>query len=49
MRRNGNAIPGYALDKHGKLIRSTKRMSVSARIRQKKSKRITPRRGKRLP
>jgi len=43
------AIPGYALDKSGKPVRSTKRMPVSKRIVQRKSKRVTPKRGKRLP
>jgi hypothetical protein len=46
---SGIVIPGYALDKSGKPVRSTKRMPVSKRIVQRKSKRVTPKRGKRLP
>ena len=49
MKFSGIAIPGYALDKSGKPVRSTKRMPVSKRIVQRKSKRVTPKRGKRLP
>jgi hypothetical protein len=36
-------IPGYRLDKSGtKLIKDQKRLSVSARLQQKASKRIRP-------
>lgn len=49
MKRTGIVIPGYALDKNGDLVRSTKRMSVSKRIAQKKSKRLSFKRGKRVP
>ena len=49
MKREGLAIPGYAFDKDDKLVRSTKRLSVSERIRRKKSKRMKPVGGKRPP
>lgn len=49
MKFTGIAIPGFAIDKNGKPTKSTKRMSVSKRIAQRKSKRITPKRGNRLP
>lgn len=41
MKLRGIHIPGFALDKKtGKPKRSTKRLSVSAKIAQKKSKRV---------
>jgi hypothetical protein len=48
MRRVGIALKGFTLDKNGDLVRSTKRISVSERIRRKKSKRVKPMRGKRF-
>jgi hypothetical protein len=42
----GIAIPGYALDKNGKPVCSTKGLSVSKRIVLKKSKRVTVKRGR---
>jgi hypothetical protein len=48
MKRRGIAIPGYVF-KDDKLVPAKKRMSVSERIRRNKSKRVTPKRGKRLP
>ena len=41
------AIKGYRLDKHGKLVRCVKHLDVSARLRQKSSKKIRVVRGKR--
>ena len=35
-------IPGYRLDKHGKLVKDQKRLSVSARLQQRASKRVRP-------
>jgi hypothetical protein len=49
MKRIGIAIPNYTFDKNDKLVRSTKHMSVSKRIAQKKSKRVSVKRGKSLP
>jgi hypothetical protein len=40
MKNSGIPLKGMRVDKHGKLVRSTKGMSVSARIKQKKSKRV---------
>jgi len=37
----GIAIPGYALDKNGKPVKSTKRLCVSKRIAIRKSGRAT--------
>ena len=48
MKRIGLAIPGYVF-KDDKLVKSTKRLSVSEQLRRKKSKRIRPVGGKRLP
>ena len=48
MKNIGIAIPGFRLDKHGKPVRSTKRMSVSKRIAQKKSKQVRVKRGIRM-
>jgi len=48
MKHRGLAISGYALE-DGKLVPKPKRMSVSKRIAQRKSKRARPKRGKRLP
>jgi hypothetical protein len=42
MKRVGLAIPGYALDKNDRLIRSTRKLSVSKKIAMRKSKRVTP-------
>jgi hypothetical protein len=47
MKRIGIAIPNYVFDKNDKLVRSTKRLSVSKRIAQKKSKRVRVKRGDR--
>ena len=41
MKRIGIAIPNYALDKNGKPVKSTKRLSVSKRIAIRKSRRVT--------
>jgi hypothetical protein len=35
---NGTIIKGFALDKNGKLVRNPRKLDVSARIRQRKSK-----------
>ena len=48
MKRIGLAIPNYVFDKNDRLVRSTKRLSVSKRIAQAKSKRVKPARGKRF-
>jgi hypothetical protein len=40
MKRTGITIPGYRMDKTGKLVKSTKGMSVSRVIAQKKSKKV---------
>lgn len=46
MKLKGIRIPGFTLDKKtGKPKRSTKRLSVSAQIAQKKSKRVKVKRG----
>jgi hypothetical protein len=39
MKREGLAIPGFPLDKTGKLMRSRAAKSVSQRVRERKSKR----------
>lgn len=39
MKNSGISLKGYRLDKNGKLVKSTKGMSVSKRIAQAKSKR----------
>jgi hypothetical protein len=48
---SGIAIPNYVFDKNDKLVRSTKRLSkrlsMSRRIAQKKSKRVSVKRGER--
>jgi hypothetical protein len=49
LKRTGIAIPGYVFDKNGKLVPSTKHMSVSKRIAQKKSKQVRVKRGIRMP
>ena len=36
------AIPGFRIDKHGRVVRDLKRLDVSARARQKGSKRVRP-------
>ena len=41
------AIKGFRLDKHGKLVRCVKHKDVSARLREKGSKRVRFVRGKR--
>jgi hypothetical protein len=46
---SGIAIPTFTLDKNDRLVRSTKRMSVSKKIAQRKSKRVSVKRGKRAP
>jgi hypothetical protein len=33
-------LPGFRVDKNGKLVRSTARLDVAARIRKRASKRI---------
>jgi hypothetical protein len=33
-------LPGFRLDKNGKFVRTTAHLSVSARIRQRQSKRV---------
>jgi hypothetical protein len=33
-------IPGYRLDKNGKLVKDVRRLDVSARLKQKSSKRV---------
>jgi hypothetical protein len=45
MKHTGIAIPGYALDKNGKPVRSQRGLSVSKRIARAKSKkaRVVPR------
>ena len=48
MKRRASRSRASALDKNGKLVRSTKRMSVSKRIAQRKSKRARPKGGKRV-
>lgn len=40
MKLTGITIPGYRFDKTGKLVKSTKGMSVCRVIAQKKSKRV---------
>jgi len=46
MKMRGVHIPGFVLDKKtGKPKRSTKRLSVSSKIKQKKSKRVRVTRG----
>ena len=40
MKHTGITLPGYRFDKTGKLVKSTKGMSVSRVIAQKKSKRV---------
>jgi len=37
MKLTGIAIPGYRLDKTGRVIRDVRRLDVSARLRQKAS------------
>jgi hypothetical protein len=46
MKHAGIAIPGYALDKYGKPVRSQRGVSVSKKIAMRKSKkaRVVPRR-----
>jgi hypothetical protein len=48
MKLSGIAIPSFALDKSGRLARSTKRMSVSKKISIRKSKRVKSARGRRF-
>ena len=38
MKREGIAIPGFKLDKTGKLVRSERRVAVSKKIAQGKSR-----------
>ncbi len=33
-------LPGYRLDKHGRLIKDARRLDVSARLRQRASKKV---------
>jgi hypothetical protein len=40
MKLKGTPIPGFKLDKHGNIARDAKRLDVSARIRQRGSKRV---------
>ena len=49
MRRIGIAIPTFTLDQNEKLVKSTKRMSVSKKIAMRSSKRVSVKRGKPLP
>jgi hypothetical protein len=46
MKLTGIAIPGFRLDKHGKLVGSQRGLSVSKKIARAKSKkaRVVPRR-----
>ena len=48
MKRTGITIPGYRFDKTGKLVKSTKGMSVSRVIAQKKSKKVSVARTQRI-
>jgi hypothetical protein len=45
MKRIGIAIPNYAFDKNDKLVRSTRKLSVSNKIALRKSKRVSVKRG----
>lgn len=35
---NGTIIKGFTLDKNGKLVRKSRKLDASARVRQRKSK-----------
>lgn len=40
MKHSGIAIPGYRLDKHGKLIKQQTYASVSDKLKRQSSKRV---------
>lgn len=40
----GTSLKGFRLDKNGKLVRNTKRLSVSKQIAQRKSKKVSVKR-----
>lgn len=40
----GTSIKGFRLDKNGKLVRNTKKLSVSKQIAQRKSKKVSVKR-----
>ncbi|MGL4557390.1 MAG: hypothetical protein ACRCV5_07790 [Afipia sp.] len=40
----GTKIPGFRIDKNGKLVPNTKKLSVSKQIAQRKSKKVSVKR-----
>jgi hypothetical protein len=40
MKLTGIRLPGYRIDRNGRLVRDVKRLNVSAQIRQRASKRV---------
>ena len=44
MKIAGTSIKGFRLDKNGKLVPNTKRLSVSKQIAQRKSKKVSVKR-----
>lgn len=40
MKHNGIVLKGFRLDKNGQLVKSVKHLDVSARLRQKSSKKV---------
>jgi hypothetical protein len=45
MKQHGISLKGYRLTKDGKLVPDKKGMSVSKKIQQRKSKKVTVKRG----
>jgi hypothetical protein len=46
MKHTGITIKGFRLSKDGKLVRDTRKLDVSARIRERASTKVRPRRGR---
>lgn len=40
MKKTGIAIPGFRIDKNGKLVKNEKRLDVATRLKQRSSKRV---------
>jgi hypothetical protein len=49
MKQNGIKLSGFRLDKNGQLVRCQKHVDVSARLRQKASKRVRVAKGYNRP